>query len=162
MAENDQNDRADIVIENEVATWNLNAEGPVLGSYKGEFKFRCYLTPTQQLAVSRERRDLLGVNAVLATEDDQLLALTLANLKYRVISGPPFWESSTQQNGYVGDIPDLNVLTLILDAALSAEVKFKQEINKRKTQALERAKKAAEKILKTRDGNDGESEENRN
>lgn len=138
-------DRTDIVIENHTATWDLKAEGAINGTYMGTFKFKCYLTPSETIAAGRERRSLLGDNAILATQKESFYAYALPQLKYRVISGPPFWEAKTGQ--YSGDIADAEVMGMILDAALGAELKFNNEIKKRKTDAIERAKKAAEQML---------------
>jgi len=161
MAEDSEyKDRADIVIENNVATWTLKAEGAINGTYMGTFKFKVYMLPSEVVAAGRERRELLGENAIIASEKERFYAYALPQLKYRVISGPPFWTAAP--GAYSGDIPDEEVMGLILDAALGAELKFKHELNKRKTDAIEKAKAAAEKILaqqKPEDKNDGETEE---
>lgn len=153
-------DRSDIVIENSMATWTLKADGPVNGTYMGTFKFKCYLLPSETVAAGRERRELLGENAILASEKERFYAFALPQLKYRVVSAPPFWNETP--GSYGGDIPDENVMGIILDAALDAERKFKHDLEKRKTDAIDKAKKAAEKILgqqKTDKSDDGETEE---
>lgn len=159
MAEEDKYvDRPDIVIENHVATWQLKAEGAINGTYMGTFKFKCFLLPSETVAAGRERRELLGENAILATQKESFYAYALPQLKYRVISGPPFWQS--KDGGYAGDLADAEVMGAILDAALGAELKFSHEIKQRKTAAIERAKKAAEQILgqQKADDDDGKTE----
>lgn len=151
--------RDDITIKNEVATWIIKAEGKILGTYSGVFEFRCFLTPSQHLAAGRERRDLLGKNAILADNDENFYAYALTQLKYRVISAPPFWDSSKKIGEYSGDIPDMEVLSEILDAAISSEVMYKNQLNERKRSAIERAKQAAEKILQQRDKSDEDKTE---
>ena len=154
--------RQDILIEGDTATWEIRAEGDVLGTYTGTFKFRCFLTPTQRLAAGREHRELLGRHPTLATTHDDNLAFSLSQLKYRVISAPPFWTSTVQQNGTAGDIPDDKVIDVILEAAVAAELKYKAQLKLKKSNAIERAKKAAESLLKLRnqeENKDGESEE---
>lgn len=148
MADEIRIERSDITIENEVATWNLQAEGTILGTYSGQFKFRCYLLPTQVIAIGREFRSLLGEFGLYANEQQTLFANALTQLKYRVISGPPFWTSSLQNGAFPGDIPDDSILGQILNAALDAELKYKQELLDRKKAAIERAKQAAERVLK--------------
>lgn len=140
-------ERPDIVIENDTATWQMKAEGAILGTYTGTFKFKCYMTPVDNLAAGREMRALLGRDSMFASENDRFTAYALSQLKYRVISGPPFWDSSKQNSDYAGNIPDQDVLALILDSALSAELKYKQMLDERKEEAIQRAKKAAEQIV---------------
>lgn len=137
--------RPDIIIEGTTASWSINLEGEVSGTYTGTFRFRCVLSPTQKIAANREMRALLGEHPLLTPEHESFLAYSLSQLKYRIISAPPFWNSG--DNGYGGDIPDENVLTEILNAAIGAEVKYREQINQRKLDALERAKAAAERIL---------------
>ena len=142
--------RQDILIEGGQATWEMRLEGDIQGTYSGTFKFRCFLTPTQRLAAGREHRELLGSNPTLATEHDDNLAFSLSQLKHRIISAPPFWTS----NGIAGDLPDENIIDSVLDAAIAAELKYKAQLKQKKGDAIERAKKAAERLLKLRDEED--------
>jgi len=98
--------RSDIVIDGNVATWNIAVEGDISGTYHGVFKFKCFLTPTEKLAAGRDYRELLGTNAALAFKREDDLALTFAQLKYRILAAPPFWSSAIGVNGQTGDIPD--------------------------------------------------------
>lgn len=154
-------ERSDIIIEGNQATWEMNAVGDINGTYIGTFKFKCYLTPTQRLAASREYRALLGENPTLALAHDDNLAYALTQLKYRIISAPPFWTGTLNNNGMAGDLPDEAIISTVLDAATDAELKYKQQLKKKKSEALEKAKNAAERLLKLQDEepNDGESEE---
>ena len=156
----DYSDRQDITIEGNVATWEIRLEGDIQGTYSGAFKFRCFLTPTQRLAAGREHRELLGNQPSLATMHDYNLAFSLSQLKYRVISGPPFWASTVQLSGVSGDVPDENVIDAVLEAAVASELKYKAQLKKKKADAIERAKKAAESLLKLRDEhNEGKNKE---
>lgn len=146
--------RSDIIIEGHQAKFNLAALGAINGTYTGEFIFRCILTPSQKIAANREYREMLGANPTLAGEHETFLAYALSQLKYRVISAPPFWTSTLQINGIAGDIPDEEIITQILDAAIHAQLKYKHELEKRKMELIERAKTAAEKILAGRDEDD--------
>ena len=125
-------------------------EGDIQGTYMGTFKFRCFLTPTQRLAAGREYRELLGANPSLATSHDDNLAFNISQLKQRVISAPPFWNATTQINNAQGDIPDLNVIDAILEAAVASELKYKEQLKTKKAESIEKAKKAAERFLKAR------------
>lgn len=144
-------DRTDIVIEGSTATWEIRIDGDINGTYTGLFRFRCYLTPTQRLAASREYRELLGDNPTLALKHEDDLAFSLSQLKHRVISAPPFWSSTLQTSGMPGDLPDENVIDAVLNAAIDAELKYRNQLKNRKSDAIEKAKKAAEKILNQQD-----------
>jgi hypothetical protein len=140
-------DRIDIVIENNTATWELKSEGPIQGTFSGIFKFKCYLTPMEQIRANREYRELIGPNHLTLPEHESFLAYSLTQLKYRVISSPPFWSSSQQLSGFSGDLPDENIISEVLTAAMDSELKYRNHLKKKKDEALEKAKKAAEKIL---------------
>lgn len=152
-------ERQDIRIDGNTASWEMHMEGAISGTYTGAFRFRCFLTPTQRLAAGRDHRELLGSNPTLATEHDDNLAFSLSQLKYRIISAPPFWSSTLQVNNMAGDIPDTNVIDAVLDAAISAELKYKAQLKQKNKDALLRAKEAAERMLKLRDEEDGEGED---
>lgn len=156
----DEIDRPDIIIEGNTAKWDMKVDGDINGTYIGEFRFRCFLTPVQQIAANREYRDMLGPNMTMAPEHESFLAYCLTQLKYRILSAPPFWGSSSVP----GDIPDDNVLLKVLDAAVSAETKFRGNIKKKKEEAIQKAMKAAERLLKQQDEDDRDespSEESR-
>ncbi len=136
----------DIKIEGSVAIWDINAVGEILGTYIGQFRFRCFLTPMQQIAAGKEERDLLGVNLALANEHERFLAYALSQLKYRIISAPPFWNTSV--GGLQGDLPDENVIATILSAAIDSEALYKKQIKERKEAAIKRAKAASDEITK--------------
>lgn len=141
--------RKDIVIENNYATWNISALGEVQGTYIGAFKFKCFLTPTEKLAAGRDYRDLLGTNLTLALKHEDNIAFSLSQLKYRIVSSPPFWSSAIGINGLMGDLPDENVIDIVLEAALAAEFKYLAQIRNKKEDAIGKAKKAAEKIAES-------------
>jgi hypothetical protein len=147
MAENE--DRSDIAIENNIATWSINSVGDIQGTYIGTFKFKCYLDPMEQIRANRDYRDMIGPNPLGTPEHESFLAYALTQLKYRIISSPPFW-SSTQSVG--GNLPDESIISEVLNASMDSEVKYRNQLKKRKTEALERAKKAAEKMLREQQG----------
>ena len=147
----------DIIIEGNQATWEMRLEGDIQGTYVGTFKFRCFLTPTQRLSAGREYRELLGSNPTVALEHEDNLAFSLSQLKQRVISAPPFWTS----NGVAGDLPDESIIDAVLDAAIASEIKFKEQLKQKKADAIERSKKAAEKMLKLRDEEDADEGTNK-
>jgi hypothetical protein len=129
----------DIRIEGDIATWEMRKEGDIAGTYVGVFKFRCYLTPLQNIMAGREQRELLGSNMALATEHEAFLAYALTQLRQRIVQAPPFWSSAGVNKSHEGDIADEDILQSILDAAIRAELKYKAERKKRKEEAIERA-----------------------
>lgn len=139
-------DRQDISIEGNVATWRIATSGEINGTYIGTFQFKCFLTPSEKLAAGRLYRELLGPSMALAykTEDD--LAYLVSQLKYRIVSAPPFWNSSIGVNEMTGDIPDEGVIGQIFDAATNAELKYRAMIEEKTEQDLQRAKLAAEAV----------------
>jgi len=145
MEEADKRD--DIKIEGDIATWEISAVGNIKGTYIGTFRFRCFLTPLQQIAAGREERALIGENFAFAADHEKFLAYALTQLKYRVISAPPFWGSSNPNANMPGDLPDPEIVSLVLGSAIDAEVKYKNEIKYRKEAAIERAKKANDTII---------------
>lgn len=151
--------RNDIAIENNVASWDIAVNGDINGLYSGQFKFKCYLTPIERLAAGRFYREILGSQGMLATKHEDNLAFSISQLKYRVISAPPFWSSAIGLDGTFGDLPDENVLDAILEAAISAEFKFKAQLEEKKKDVVEKAKKAAEKMLFLNDEKELEDED---
>lgn len=151
--------RQDIIIQGTQATWEMNLTGEINGTYTGSFVFRCFLTPTQRLAAGREYRELLGNHPTLAEPHEDNLAFSLCQLKYRIISAPPFWTSTLQANNMAGDLPDENIIDSVLESAIAAELKYKAQLKNKKKDAIERAKKAAERLLKLRDEEKDESED---
>lgn len=150
--------RKDITIDGSTATWELAASGDILGLYSGQFKFKCYLTPTEKLAAGRLYRMLLGDHPTTALNHEDNLSFTLAQLKYRVISGPPFWQSAIGLDGIVGDIPDEKVLDIIFEGAIASELKYLATLQQKKAELIEKAKKSAEKILNSDEEEDTEGE----
>lgn len=152
--------RTDISIEGNIATWNLVAQGDINGTYVGTFKFKCFLTPTEKLAAGREYRSLLGPNATLAFKAEDDLSFSLAQLRYRIVSSPPFWNSAIGIDGMAGDIPDENIINAVLDAAVASEFKYRAELEQKKKIIVARTKKAAERLLDNKDKEAAEAEEN--
>lgn len=144
-----EDERTDIAIENNTASWDINIVGDINGSYMGTFKFKCYLDPMEQIRANRDYREMIGPNPLGVPEHESFLAYALTQLKYRIVSAPPFW-SSTQ--GVGGNLPDENVISEVLNAAMDSEVKYRSQLKKRKEEALEKAKKAAEKMLREQQG----------
>lgn len=127
---------------NGTATYTINEEGPIQGSYKGVFTLRCYLSPLDSLAAGRQFRDLLGAYGESAGEQDRYTAFCLSQLSKRVVKGPPWWNVDSIS----GNIPDLNILSTLLDRCLTAENAYKQRLQTKKMEALEKAQKAANEL----------------
>ena len=148
-------------IEGDVAIWPMREEGKIKGTYVGTFKFRCYLTPMQQIAQNREYRELLGNSSpTLADEHTSFMAYALSQLKQRVIEAPPFWSENKHVSGMDGDIPDEEIVEAVLNAAITAEVNYKKALADSKEKSIKRAEKGAEAIEKEQeDQDDSEAEE---
>jgi hypothetical protein len=140
-------ERDDLLIEGNTATWHIVEPGLIQGLYTGTFRFKCFPTPSERLASGRVFRELLGSHATQALKYEEDLAFALAQLKYRVLEGPPFWNSSLNISGIAGDIPDVEVLFVIFEAAMSSENKYLAQLEKRKIEAVKNAKLAAEALL---------------
>ena len=138
----------DLVIEGSTATWTMsNMQGLIGGTYNGSFKFRCYLSPTEDLTANRLYRELLGPNAILASEDDSYLAYALTQLKYRVISAPPFWYTPQQNGEMPGSIPDRNVILAVLDASARAAAAFQAKMASERETVLKKTIQTAEEMI---------------
>lgn len=150
--------RDDIIIDGNAATWDINEEGSIQGSYRGTFKFKCYLTPLDQIAAGRAYRELLGSNPTLVNEHESFLAYALTQLKHRVISAPPFWTSTLQSGPFSGDVPDDNIISSVLNAAIDAEAKYREMMKQKRTGLVSKSKDAAENMLEELEGtNESES-----
>jgi hypothetical protein len=150
--------RSDIIVEGNTATWSMRLEGDIHGTYVGAFRFKCYLSPLQQIAADRERRELLGPQPFAASEHESFLAYALTQLKYRIISAPPFWASQNPAE-LAGDIADENIIGAVLDAALGAEMKYKSQLKQKKLEAIERSKAAVERMMEDPEEDEGDDEE---
>lgn len=141
-------DNNDIIINGNTATWTMpRVDGELGGTYTGTFIFRCYLDPIRQLQAGKEYRSLLGDLSSQASVAEGQLAFALTQLKHRILSSPPFWSSTLQESGIAGNIGDLNVIGLVLDAAILSESLFKEKIQKEREEILEHVIKAGEEAL---------------
>lgn len=156
--ENKALERSDIIIEGNTATWDMRLDGDIHGTYVGAFRFKCYLSPLQQIAADRERRELLGNQPLYASDHESFLAYALTQLKQRIITAPPFW-ASTSPATMAGDIADENIIAAVLDSALGAEIKYKSQLKKKKQEALDRGIASVNKSMKGDDEPEDEDNE---
>lgn len=135
---------SDITIENDTAIWHLSHQGQVGGTYLGIFKFKTYLTPAQVLEADRDFRELLGPNSQFAATNAENIAYSLAQLKQRVTESPPFWRDNAGR--FPGSsVKDLDCLDLVLEAAISAEVKYRKLVSQRHDDALKKLQAIVDK-----------------
>jgi hypothetical protein len=151
--------RSDLIIDGSTSTYDLKIEGEIKGTYSGTFKFRCYLSPTQQIAANREFREILGPNPSFASNHVSLLAYALTELKYRIIQAPPFWVSESN-SGYGGDIADENVVSTVLDAAMDSQLKYKVLLRQKGLSSVSKAKSSIEELMKEPEDTEEEQEIN--
>ncbi len=121
----------------------INVEGQDTGeSYKGDFKFKCLLSPLDRINIDKQYRSLLGTNLHDVGIEAANLANVLSELLFRITEAASFWNS--KENFIPGDhIKDRNVLLKVYEEALSCELEFKQEI---KDKAEESKKDIKEKL----------------
>jgi hypothetical protein len=148
--------RDDLTINGNTAKWTINSTGLHLGSYKGTFEFKTFLLPSEKLGVGRLYRQLLGEQQVLALAHEESLSFALAQLKYRTLAWPPFWESYKSPEGLMGDLPDENIIDEVLNHALDCELKYMAILEDKKEKALLKAKKAGEAIIENQQKDDDE------
>ena len=142
-------DNNEITLDGNQATWRMpRTDGELGGTYTGTFVFRTFLDPIRQLQAGREYRELLGSLAIQASDSEGNLAFALVQLKHRILKAPPFWDSTLQESGMAGNIGDLNVIALILDAAIQSENLYKERLQKERDTLLERTLKAGEDLLR--------------
>lgn len=137
-------DNNDLILEGSTAKWTLpRTESELGGTYTGTFHFKCFLNPLELLQAGREYRSYLGAFAHLASETEINLAYALSRLNQLIIKAPPFWTSASQEPGGIsGNIGDLKIIKLVLEASDRAETAFRDKI------ALEREEVLAKSIAK--------------
>lgn len=146
----------DITISGSVASWRLPPTiGDLGGTYTGNFEFRTFLDPIKSLQAGREYRELLGSLAVQADDAEANLAWALIQLKHLVIKAPAFWTSTEQESGISGNVGDLNIISLVMDAAMRAQNLFKEKISKERNQVLDHTIKIGEELLQKKGKEDG-------
>ena len=146
----EQKTRSDITLEGNKATWTIKSLGDINGLYLGTFVFKTYLNPMEQIRANRDFRELMGPNPSSAPEHESFLAYALTQLKHRIISAPPFWNSARFEN-MEGNIPDEGVITDILGAATDAEVLYRKQLKKMKKDSITMARQAAEEMIKRKE-----------
>jgi hypothetical protein len=136
---------SDLVLNSDgTATFTLREDGDISGTYAGTFVFKCYLTPLDTLSAGKLYRDLLGPHFSAISDTEHFIATALSQLAKRIVKSPPFWNTDSM---IAGNIPDLNILTLVLDRSLAAELAYKELLKEKRDQALERSKKPMADLL---------------
>lgn len=121
------------------AEFNVKLVGDVTQqTYLGKFKVISVMDPFQILNAGKRYRDLLGVNPAFASETELNLAFALAQLEYRIISAPPFWNN--------GNLKDLNVIMSVFDLAVQVEEEYRIDQKKRVEESLELIKSNLERL----------------
>ena len=97
--------------------------------YEGQFTINCLLNMRQKHLLELEKTRLLG-NYPNPTDELAGISVILANLRNRIVDGPPWWTQS--DGGY--NIPDIDALTKLYDEVLKAEsewrIKLKEKAKK--------------------------------
>jgi hypothetical protein len=134
----------DIAIDSQgIASWDINIAAPIGGTYQGTFKFRTGLSPLQEIEADRDYRDLLGKNAEFAATHIENLAYSLAQLRQRVVAGPPFWFDGISK--FPGSqVRDAEVLQEVFEAAVASEVKYRNTVKEKHKAAIQKLSRALE------------------
>lgn len=143
----------EIVISGNIATYAMSpTQSEILGTCNGTFTFKTFLTPLEELQAGRELRALLGELGNQASAKEIDCAFALVQLKYRVIKSPPFWSSTLQDSDYSGNIPDGNIIGIILNKAMNAEVLYKEKLFNEREELLNKSIKKGEELLRKQSG----------
>lgn len=119
------------------AKFDINLIGSESGNpYNGSFKVRTLLTRRQLAMADEVRRDIIGKDPDNAFPKVKTDAFIAGQLAVRVLDAPK-WFQDAGPGGI--DLPDNNVLELILDKAIQCEADRKDKI-------LGEAKKAEEDL----------------
>lgn len=126
-------------------------------TYLGKFKVLSVMDPFQILNAGKRYRDLLGVNPAFASETELNLAFALAQLEFRVVEAPPFWNN--------GRLKDLNVIMSVFDLAIDVEEQYRIDQKKRVEESLELIRanleriKASQRVEQAEEDNEQEDNE---
>lgn len=129
-------DESEIRIDGPTALWDINFTGAIEGSYLGTFRFRTSITPLQEIDADKNYRELLGTHPDSAPIRIQNLAYALTQLKQRVIEAPPFWADNSLYPG--SSVKDAEVIELVYQAAMLAEIKHRNALKARQLEAIEK------------------------
>jgi len=145
--EDNKSPQSDVTLNTDgTANFYLTYESEVLGTVTGPFVFKCQITPLEFLTIGRDHRNLLGPNIKDVSETEYAIGLYLSQLKTRIIKSPPFWTSAPN---YPGNINDFNLISFLFEKALSAEILYKDQLKKKREEALQTAQNAV-KLIKAR------------
>ena len=137
----------EITLNGSTGTYFLDMVGKIGGRYVGKFIMRCYLTPIERIACDREFRDLIGKIQTGVDPNVEYLAFALTQLKYRIVSYPPFWDNGdTPIPG--GQIADREIIEDLLGAANDAETKYSESLIEKHEQSLKQMSKQLQKDKK--------------
>jgi hypothetical protein len=126
-----------------IAEFDIKIKGELTkNTYLGTFKVKCLLTAMEMIDVDRKYREFIGKEITVANEQARNLAFALAQLNYRIIECPPFWENKTIGGGH---IKDSNVILEVLEKAFEAQFKYSDH---QQEQADKLEKKLTESIKK--------------
>lgn len=115
---------SDITLNDDgTASFSINLIGNInRQTYMGNFKVKCILSPLEFIKSDKLYRELLGNDSANAHSKARANAFALAQLQYRVIESPPFWENREIGGGHVEDD---NVLSEVIELAIQAEEKYR-------------------------------------
>lgn len=108
------------------ATFRLNGEVGITTrtTYTGTFTVRAVLDPSRELAAGRMYRALLGPQFQQASDHEANLAFALSQLQQRVLTAPPWFDSTPGQEVRGSTILDSDILLKVLDLSVKAQEEY--------------------------------------
>jgi len=112
-------------IEQDVATEFINIVGDVTkNSFQGTFRFKCFLTPLEEIKADRLFRELIGTsNSILTSDRVRNLSLALGQLKFRILESPAGWKHEEVDGSHL----DYNIIITVFNLAMTAEETYRKQ-----------------------------------
>jgi hypothetical protein len=121
-----------MIIEGSVASFEVaETDQLTYTTFIGAFRVKCFLNPLETIKADRIFRELIGsVNPVMASGAAKNMAFAISQLAVRVIEAPDFFKNQFNPDLPGGHLPE-EVLIHILDKAIDAETKFRDQQKKK-------------------------------
>ena len=120
---------SDFRFEGSVANYDYQGVGSQSNTtYMGQFRFKCILSPLDQIKADRLYRELIGsINPHLASKETTNYAFALSQLKVRLVSFPDFFKNDELDGSHL----DSNILIELVNVAIDAQEEYKKDLDAR-------------------------------
>jgi hypothetical protein len=122
---------------------------------QGPFRVKGSLSPYDELASGRDMRQLLGAEAVSATDHEVNLAYALSQLRHRIVESPSFWLEASRES-FGGAELDHNIILKVLNMAIEAEVTSRKNLRNEAKRRLKDMEASLEKYDKEEEKEDAD------